>query len=343
MPRTQKPARLWYRKTRKIWFILDGGKQIPTGTADLEQAEKALADYTLGRVRSRSGPATPENISCGDVLMRYADEYAPTVADPARIGYAIEALLGFWDELPVSSISGQTCRRYVAYRNRAAGTTRRELGVLRAAVNYSHREGWITRNVGMVLPDKPEPRDRWLTRDEAARLIRAARSDPRSRHVAWFVLIALYTGTRKQAILGLQLRPNLMGGWIDLDTGMLHRKGVSERSTKKKRGTVPMPRRLLGHMRRLEANGHVWAVEYKGGGCLDVKRAFAKSCRLAGLDDVTPHTLKHTAITWAMQRGVSIGDAAAYFSTSVQTIEAVYWHHSPDYMRAAVDAMDRRS
>lgn len=55
---------------------------------------------------------------------------------------------------------------------------------------------------------------------------------------------------------------------------------------------------------------------------------------------VTPHILRHTAITWAIQNGASIEDAAAYFSISVDTIERVYWRHSPYFQQSAVEAID---
>ena len=55
---------------------------------------------------------------------------------------------------------------------------------------------------------------------------------------------------------------------------------------------------------------------------------------------VTPHILKHTAITWAMQNGSSKEDAASFFSTSTDTIERTYWHHSPHAQESAVSALD---
>ena len=57
---------------------------------------------------------------------------------------------------------------------------------------------------------------------------------------------------------------------------------------------------------------------------------------------ITPHILKHTSITWAMQRGATIWDAAGYFSTSAETIERVYGHHSPRHQETAVNAMNRK-
>ena len=57
----------------------------------------------------------------------------------------------------------------------------------------------------------------------------------------------------------------------------------------------------------------------------------------------TPHTLKHTAITWAMQAGVPLADAAGFFGTSIQTLEAVYLHHHPDFQAATAAALDGRA
>jgi len=62
--------------------------------------------------------------------------------------------------------------------------------------------------------------------------------------------------------------------------------------------------------------------------------------KLAGLwGKVTPHTLRHTAATWLMQRGVPIWQAAGYLGMSAQMIERTYGHHHPDYLRAAAAAI----
>jgi integrase len=62
----------------------------------------------------------------------------------------------------------------------------------------------------------------------------------------------------------------------------------------------------------------------------------------SGRKPITPHVLKHTAITWALQKGATIWDAAGYFDTSTATIEKVYGHHSPDHQSSAVEAVNRR-
>jgi integrase len=66
----------------------------------------------------------------------------------------------------------------------------------------------------------------------------------------------------------------------------------------------------------------------------------AHTVDLAGLwGKVTPHTLRHTAATWLMQRGVPIWQAAGFLGMSAEVLERTYGHHHPDYMRAAAHAI----
>ncbi|MER5171627.1 tyrosine-type recombinase/integrase [Thioclava kandeliae] len=282
----------------------------------------------------------------------YATEYAATVADPDRISYAIEALAPFWGALKASAVKGETCRRYAKTRRTTKGcaegesrpvspsTIRRELGTLQAALNYCHQEGILLSAPVVTLPDPPAPRERYLTRAEAARLVWAAYRGHKAKHIARFILIGLYTGTRKTAILRMGFTQSLDGGWFDLERGIMYRIAEGERQTKKRRTPAPIPRKLAAHLRRWQAGGSRWAVEYEGGRVGDIKKGFAKAVIVAGLEGVTPHTLKHTAITWALQAGASKWHVAGYFATSVETIEKVYGHHAPDYMSSARDAMD---
>lgn len=300
MPRPSKGARLYWRKDTEQWVILDGKKQRGTGTASRREAESRLAEYTIQR--DRPGVANePEKLTLAAALETYVEEHARTVKDPERIIYAMTPLLDFWGELPVSAVTKATSRRYASVRVNKNGkptapaTVRRELGVLQAAINYSAEEGLLTRTVNVTLPDAPAPKERWLTRDEAARLIRAARKN--APHIAWFILIALYTGTRKRAVLDLRFEPHTAGGWIDCDRGVIYRAAKDMRKTKKKKPPVRMPRKLLAHMKRRKANGATWAVEWKGQRIGDIKTAWNEARIAADLPDVTPHTLKHTAVT----------------------------------------------
>lgn len=358
MPQRAKGVRLHQRKTG-IWYIRDTGRNdITTGTRSRRDAERALANYIAMRDRP-SGPATPDQMTVSEALAIYGTEHAPHVADPVRIAYAIEALDAFWGGLPVSAVTPATCRRYGKTRVKpgrrdprskevlewlpvAPGTIRRELGALRAALTHCQREGHLTSAPSVKLPERPPAKERWITTEEAARLVRAAWRNPQSRHLARFILIGLYTGTRKAAILNLQYQPNTSGGWIDLERGHIHRRGSAQRETKKRQPPAPIPAPLLAHLRRWARSGDRYVVSEGGARIGSIKTAWRRACREAGFDDVTPHTLRHTAITWAMQRGSQLWAAAGLFGVSVQTLERTYGHQHPDHMKSAVEAMARR-
>ncbi len=347
MPRKRLPPRLYIRRRRgreAVYCIRDGEREVSTGCleGDREGAEKALALFIATKYEAPSSTRDPERITVGECLNIYAREHAPSTAAPERIAWAIEALAEFWADKPVSGVTAFACRLYAKKRSKAPGTIRRELGTMSAALRYCEMEGYLTRAPAVVRPKKPPAKDRWLTREEVARLLRAARTSERSRHVARFILLAAYTGTRRDALLRLQWQPNEAGGWIDLERGLLYRAGSAQSETNKRQPPARLPRQLLHHALRWQRTSRRFVVEYQGNPVREIKRAWTRICDDAEVRDATPHTLRHTAITWAMQRGARIADASGYFGVSIQTLERTYLHHHPDFQASAVAAMEQR-
>lgn len=289
MGRRNQGPRLRYLQKREAYYITwtecGRSRERSTGTADRERAEIALAQFIQVRGRC-AGPSDPSEMLVTDALANYASERGPKVAAPEVMGRAIAILTKFWEGRVVAEVRPETCTLYGRTRARAAATVRRELGVLQAAINHAHRNGTLTRIVVVDLPKSPPPRDRWLTRHEAALLLRASRTEQARLYMPLFILLGLYTGMRKEAILSLR--------WpqVDLNARLLDFETPGRERTNKRRGKVPIPAKLSPHLRRARRRGtDLGYVLHINGRCIDnIKKGFAAACRRAGLEGVSPHT-----------------------------------------------------
>lgn len=365
MPAHRKGPHLWLRKERKspdgtlraaVWLIRDGEHRQSTGCAryDLTGAEHALKRYIAekhtseaAQIRSRH----PAQIPVADVLAIYARDIVPKHARPNESALRMKALASFFGRMTLAQINGTTCRTYAGTRGPGAG--RRELEELRAAINHHRREGLCSEVVEVRLPPRGPGRERWLTRKEAARLIRAAwryrehqngqATDRASRkHIARFILVALYTGSRAGVVCGAALGPAEGRGWIDLERGVFYRRPAGKRETKKRAPPVPLPPSVLAHLRRWKRRGQRFAVEWNGEPVTSIRKAFGATVKDAGLaGKVTPHVLRHTAATWLMQAGVDLWEAAGFLGMTVEMLSARYGHHHPSHLNNAKGAFSR--
>ena len=346
MPRRAKGPRLWLRERTgrdPVWVILDRGKEHGTGCGerDASGAERALARYIAAKYEPPKRASRLADIVIADVMTIYLREHAPHVKNTEFLIHTANPIIDWWGTKTLADIRGQTCRDYVAWRCRKGvsdQTARHDLKTLRAAINYYHREyGPLDAVPALTMPVKAGAKDRWLTRQEAARLLRAARRHPR---LARFVLIGLYTGTRKEAILALKWTTSLHTGYVDLQNGLLHRSGAKERATNKRRPPCRIPAKLLPHLIRWRDADmkHGWpdVCHHYGLASRSIKTSWATARNAAGLGpDVTPHTLRHTATTWLMQRGVPVAEVAGFVGLSIEMVDRVYGHHSPDHQSRA--------
>jgi integrase len=261
-------------------------------------------------------------------------------------------------------VNASTCRGYAEHRGNQGGA-RRDLEDLRAAINHHAEEGLHREIVKVALPKKGPPRERWLTRSEAARLLWACwrhrelqlrhrgpdkgKKLPTTRfplrHLVRFLLIGLYTGTRAGAIASASPKRGEGRSFVDLEHGIFYRLAEGTVPTKKRQPPALVPPRLLAHLRRWQARGIIKEhfVEWNGAPIASVKTALKTAVRLAKLPGkITPHTLRHTAATWLMQNGVSMWRAAGFLGMGVETLDRVYGHHHPDYFSDAAEAIGRK-
>lgn len=346
--RASKPPRLWLRPARgrriASWIILDGGEHFATGCGedDRREAEERLALH-IAEKHHPKGARHPDRVPVADVIRLYSIDVAPHHARPKETAKRLADILDHWGERTLAAVNGAECRAFA--KGFTPSAARKRLEDLRAALRHYHREGLVESVPGVVLPAKEQPRERWLTRAEAARLIWAAwrarevqgekpTRQWTGRHAARFMLVALYTGTRAGAVCAASWRQ------FDLEAGVFHRRPEGEAEQRnKRRPPVALPTRLLPHLRRWKALGGAHPVEWRGKPVARVSKAFALAAGRAKLKDVHPHVLRHTAATWLMQAGVDLWEAAGFLGMSVEVLRERYAHHHPDYQRRAAAAI----
>lgn len=376
MPRARKGPRLWFRKeridaqgklvSRGVWIIIDGSRHVSTGYSEGEEtaAEHALARYRVEQFQPPRRERDIEQITVAEVLTIYDADCRETQANKRTFDGRIVRLNEFFGDMLLADVNGQTCRDYARER-KSPGGARRDLEDLRAAINHHAKEGLHRGVVRVALPQKGQPKDRWLTRSEVAKLVwvcwRYREMQRRHRgaekgtvlptkkrplqHIARFILIAAYTGTRAGAIAAASPYRAEGRAWVDLEAGMFYRLPEGQRATNKRQPPVPIPEHLLAHMRRWKrrqiATSHF--IEHRGVPIKEINKGFARAVGLAKLEGhVTPHTLRHTAATWLMQNGTEIWEAAGFLGMSEKMLRDVYGHHHPDYMRAAAANIRKR-
>lgn len=267
-----------------------------------------------------------------DVLTVYGAEVAAhkPFKSKRQTSYSISNLLGWWGARTAADISTRTCRDYCA--GKAPATAGADIKTLKAAVKYWHEEyGPLNFIPSYWKPAPNAPKDRWLTRSEAARLLKAAKP---YQHLRRLILLGLYTGSRPGVILALT--------WdqVDLKNRMLSRVPAGVKQDRKKRAPkVRLGWRILSHLKRWHRidRGQGFVCHFGGQQIVDPHTAWKKTIKAAKLKGVTRHTLRHTRATWMMQAGVPIWEAAGFLGMTVKTLEKVYGHHSPEHMDRAAN------
>jgi integrase len=254
-----------------------------------------------------------------------------------------------------SDITDAVAASYVDHRRKQStrhgrapsdGTIRREVGTLRTALNWAARNKVILAKIDIRMPvAEPPSKDRWLSHSEATAIIKAA--EP---HIALYIRIALATAARRAAILELEWDrvdlppPGEALGWtrsrdlefeyetlelpVYLDMG--RGRGNKRRARVPLGDNAPLYRALLAAKKKAKS---AFVIEYRGRRVLNIRTGLTRACERAGVEVISPHVLKHTAISWMVQAGVSYDDVSALVGTSADILRKVYGHLSPDHLR----------
>lgn len=266
-----------------------------------------------------------------DVLNVYGQEVVPHKKTARNIAYVLGSLLRWWGEKNATEISAKACREFAI--GKPTSSAAQELMILRAAIGHWHKEhGPLNFMPSFWRPPEPPARERYLTRDEVAKLLWAARRD---QHIKRLILLGIYTGSRPGVILALEWSQ------IDLSAGVMRRaKHGAVQASNKKSPNVRLGRRMMTHLRRWKRmDGDTkYVCAFMGRPTGDPHASWRRIVKASGLPGkVTRHTLRHTRATWMAQAGVPLFEAAGFLGMTVRTLEKTYAHHDPEHQERAAN------
>jgi integrase len=223
--------------------------------------------------------------------------------------------------------AGQTSR---LGRTVSPATRNRELATLRHALRLACEWGYVEKVPRIRMAREPEGRLRFLSEDEAARLLDACRRSL-SRHLAAVVTVALYTGMRRGEVLGLEWER------VDFSRGVL----LVEATKTGRQREVPMGRPVYDALSALPGPRDEGPVFRKASGAAwgSIRTGFERACREARLGDFRFHDLRHTCASWLVMAGRSLKEVQELLGHRTFAMTLRYAHLSPDRLRDAVNAL----
>lgn len=340
MPYRQKGSPYWYAYFYR--YDVKTGRRIrtrrSTETADRREAE-ALEAKWKAEAHQQKHWNSPVPVRVEEVLTEYLTTTASAKRshqqDEIRAVTLVQSLIG----VDAYRLGPAHVRQYITRRRSERvrdSTINRELALLSAAIN--------TWNLGhdIDLPNpvegrklkEPPGRDRWITRTESRRLIEEAERG-KSPWLADFIRIALYTGMRKEEILGLEWNR------VDFGSGNIYLSGQQTKSEKPR--SIPLmdiarqalAGRLQFRMRYCPQSAWVFAKS-DGSRVKDVREGFYAACERAGIENFHIHDCRHTCASWMVQSGVGIEKVSQLLGHSDIRVTQRYSHLRDDDLRAAM-------
>lgn len=334
-PRLAKPVyTLVRRPNRRKWYVQwtdEAGKtqRISTGIEAGPGDPPPEAEAWLIAFQERQ-EAPPADMTVADLLDARLKDATGRVVSTVNMEW-FHGRLRLYFKGTAASVTAAGIKAYIRYRKDAPTSCARELEELRSAFLLAVRRRWLDACPEFVFPPKRPPRDRIISRPEAMALRDAAAA----LHVRIFIWLAMLTGQRKSAILGL------LWERVDLDRGVIDFNDPGRQVTKKRRAVVwiddPDLLTALREARKIAKTGHV--IEHHGKPVANIKKGFAEAASRAGLDGVTPHVLKHSVISWLAEDGISVDQISDFTETTPQTVRRVYRKVNPGALRNVSQAL----
>lgn len=207
----------------------------------------------------------------------------------------------FFDNKMLRSITYETISQYRALRlktptrsgsQRSIASVNRELAILRRVLGIAQRENWILKNPfsqgdTLICIADEKKRERILTKAEEIKLLEACQGS--RSHLKAILICALDTGMRQGEIFSLQWKS------VDFNEGVINIDAYNTKTMKSRQ--IAMTSRLASELLALYQKSTFNPDDLVFGITDNVKHSFNSVRKIAGLEDLRFHDLRHTAAT----------------------------------------------
>jgi integrase len=197
----------------------------------------------------------------------------------------------------LNQITGEMCRQIQQARvadGVAPASVNRTMEVLRAVLNAAKGWGWIDSAPVVLMLAEPRRRVRWLTREEADRVIREL-----PPHLAAMARFTLATGLRESNVTGLR--------WSQIDMGRRTAWIHGDEIKTGKALAVPLNDEAVAVLREQVGQHQEFVFIYNGHPVTKANNhAWRKALRRARITDFRWHDLRHTWASWHVQQGTPL-------------------------------------
>ena len=237
----------------------------------------------------------------------------------------------FLGDLYLDEIDRDLIDRIVAQKRTEAlpATVNRYLALIRAVLRCAAYDWeWIDKAPRIKLLKEPEGRVRWITQDEARRLVSELPD-----HLAAMAKFALASGLRRRNVT--QLR------WEQVD--LPGARAWIKAGDSKTRKAIPIPLNSDALSVLLEQKGihDEFVFVYQDHPVKQTStRAWYSALKRAGIEDFTWHDLRHTWASWHVQSGTPLHELMELGGWKTYKTVLRYAHLAADQLSSAAGRID---
>ena len=251
----------------------------------------------------------------------------------------IKKLKNFYGNCDLTTFEPYMVERYRTKRKNDGmkpATINKEVGILRRMFSIAVDNGWLKRNPAVKKLVKPlyvENTDKKiLSIEEEKKLLTACKGD--CAFIKPIIICALHSAMRKSEILNLK--------WQNVD---LENKLITILIQKnRKKSYIPISNKLNDELKKLysqKSSDYVFVNPLTNQPYVNIRNSYNKVLEQAGIKEFTFHSLRHTACTRMIERGVPIDVVQAIMRHSNISITLeVYNHINQDRKIKAIQTLN---